>query len=113
MAKSSGSTLAIEAIDPTTGQMTGRYTNNASGYSCQGTAYPVIGYIYNDLIGWAVRWSNTHEDCKSITDWTGYYDSGTRTITTKWNLVYGTKISPGSDTFRQVPQRTSQGLKSK
>ena len=85
-----GSTLTIDSVDPATGQMTGSYINNASGYSCQGTPYPITGYVYDNHIGWVVRWSNASEDCQAITSWTGYYAS--EVITTDWNLVYGTQI---------------------
>ncbi|MXN63414.1 hypothetical protein GR183_00725 [Stappia sp. GBMRC 2046] len=104
-----GSKLTIETIDPTTGVLTGNYINNAAGYGCIGSPYRVVGYVYGNLIGWSVRWSNAHEDCQSITSWTGYYQNGT--ITTQWELVYGTQINDGADMFTSVAKRELQGLK--
>ena len=106
----SGSTITFTSVDPASGQLSGIYINNAQGYSCQGTPYPVTGYIYETLLSWSVRWSNATEDCKSITGWTGYFDSASGTIKTDWMLVYKNTISDGKDVFKPVSLLKTQGL---
>ena len=102
----SGSTFSINAIDPTSGQLTGTYINRASGTGCQNTPFAATGYILNNVISWSVRWSNNYANCNSVTGWSGYYANGE--ITTDWNLAYssGPGIQQGSDTFKQVKQKT-------
>ena len=85
------------------GQITGSYVNNAAGTGCQGTAYPLVGYLIGDTIAWSVLWNNSTANCNSVTAWGGYYDPGTSSIITDWTLAYegsqGGAIENGSDTF--------------
>jgi len=106
----SGSTFTINSINPTTGQLSGVYINNASGYSCAGTPYAATGYAYNNIISWSVLWSNAYENCQSITGWTGYVNSS-GAIKTVWELVYNNQISTGNDVFNYVSQVTTKGFK--
>lgn len=86
--------------------VTGTYVNNAAGYPCQGTPYPLSGVYYtgNQTISFSVAWSNSSQDCQSVTGWTGYflYNSGW-SITTDWNLAQcshsGPTIIQGQDIF--------------
>ena len=106
----SGSTITFTSVDPTNGQLSGFYINNAKGYSCQGTPYQVTGYTYGTLISWSVLWKNLHQNCQSITAWTGYLDSASGMIITDWKLVFNNKISDGKDKFSRVPQLKTKGL---
>ena len=90
--------------------LSGTYVNNVSGFLCQGTPYPLSGvyYINTQTISWSVAWSNAHEDCASVTGWTGYIvlPSSPLQLTTNWNLAYltdesGQAILQGKDTFTQ------------
>lgn len=100
-----GSELHIDSIDKD-GHLAGTYINRAAGFQCQGTPYPVIGWVEGDEIGFSVRWKSADQDCQSITSWTGYYEAGR--IVTDWDLVYldsvenGPLMYRGSDHF--VPQ---------
>lgn len=101
-------------------QVSGTYVNNASGYKCQGTPYPLIGvyYINTQTISWSVAWSNSHEDCASVTGWTGYLALSSTSqlqFVTNWNLAYSTggsgrAIMQGSDTFTQNTTVSSGSL---
>jgi hypothetical protein len=97
----SGSTLYIDAVDPT-GKVTGHYINRAAGYGCQNIAYPVTGWIYGSAITFTVKWQSSTESCNSITAWTGFLYNGK--ISTLWQLVINgststTQILQGSDVF--------------
>lgn len=99
----SGSTLYIDAIDPT-GKVTGHYINRASGFGCQNISYPVTGWTYYNSITFTVKWQSSTESCNSITSWTGFYSNGQ--ISTLWQLVVNGSTSTGqilqgSDVFRQ------------
>lgn len=80
-----GSTLALHWYDQRTGQLGGSYINHAPGYPCQGTPYPVIGWVAGTAMTFMVKWENATEVCQSLTAWTGFYHQGT--ITTRWHLV--------------------------
>jgi hypothetical protein len=88
----------------TSGQISGTYVNNAPGTGCQGTAYPVIGWVANYTIAWSVIWNNSFQNCNSMTAWAGYYDSSSGTIQSKWSLAYsvgsGGSVSTGADIFK-------------
>ena len=85
------------------GQISGTYVNNAPNTGCQGTAYPVTGWVASYTIAWSVIWSNSFENCNSMTAWAGYYDTSSGTIQTMWSLAYsvgsGGTISTGKDVF--------------
>jgi len=109
-----GSIFTITSIDPASGQMSGNYINNMKGYKCQGTPYPVTGYVYGNMISWSVSWRTNKlsdiagNDCNSVTGWTGYYDSASNKILTDWNLAYLAapsiyKIMKDKDTFSPSP----------
>ena len=97
-----GSVLTIESFNPDN-SITGTYVNNASGFGCQGTPYPINGWANSYAIGFSVLWTNASEDCNSLTSWTGYYDAASNTLVTHWNLVFmgqdGPLVQPGQDTF--------------
>lgn len=106
----SGSVASLSftaSTQPGTYTVSGTYINNAAGYECQGTPYPVSGIYYanTQTISFAVSWSNSSEDCQSVTGWTGYIDLATSPLvmTTNWSIAYQTNnghaISQGSDTF--------------
>ena len=92
---------------PSTYIVTGHYVNNAAGYRCQGTPYPLSGIYYanTQTISFSVAWANSTEDCQSVTGWTGYIDLATSPLkmNTDWNLAYmsssGQAIAVGSDLF--------------
>ena len=97
-----GSILTITNVDAD-GRFEGEYVNNAAGFGCQGSPYPVVGWINDNSIGWAVNWKNTSEDCKSVTSWGGAILSPTL-IETIWSLGYtstnhGPRVMTGSDYF--------------
>ena len=87
--------------------VSGIYVNNEAQYQCKGTPYPLSGIYYTntETISFSVAWSNSSEDCQSVTGWTGYIDidSSQVKMETKWNLAYsdvsGRQIEQGSDTF--------------
>lgn len=106
----SGSVASISftaSTQPATQEVSGTYINNAAGFNCQGTPYPLSGiyYINTRTISFSVAWSNSSEDCQSVTGWTGYIDLGQTPfkMVTNWNLAYsgasGPEILQGSDTF--------------
>ena len=105
----SGSTMTISfnaASQPGVYTVTGSYINNASGFGCQGTSYPLNGVFYagNSTIAFSVAWSNAYADCASVTGWTGYYSPADGAIHTDWNLSYQNGsgqmvIQSGSDQF--------------
>jgi hypothetical protein len=83
--------------------------NNAAGFGCQGTHYPLSGiyYIGSSTMSFSVAWSNAYADCKSVTGWTGYYSYSDQRIHTDWNLAYlqstgNPMIASGSDVFSPV-----------
>ncbi len=103
----SGSMMTISVNSK--GAVSGQYINRAAGTKCQGTPYKISGWALNNFISFSVRWDNAHENCNSVTGWTGYAtadSSGKISIKTKWNLVYksasGSQIQPGEDTFQSV-----------
>jgi hypothetical protein len=87
--------------------VSGVYVNNASGFLCKGTAYPLNGIYYanTQTISFSVAWSNANEDCQSVTGWTGYikFSQSPLTMYTNWNLAFsgigGQQIEPGKDIF--------------
>lgn len=120
----SGSTMSLDFTqdpsNPNIGIVTGSYINNAAGYACQGTPYPVTGRYYtnNLTISFNVIWSNAYANCQSVTGWTGYfaYTGSQWQIITNWNLAYETgggqmTISSGADTFTMTGTTTHKSLK--
>jgi len=108
-----GSTLYIEDID-SEGLITGLYVNQAAGFSCQGTPYPVTGWVLagTNTITFTVKWENTTQNCQSLTAWTGFFSSDGQTMTTLWQMVVNgttstSQIYQGSDTFTLVTQKVS------
>lgn len=100
---------------PNTYVVTGNYVNNAAGYRCQGAPYPLSGiyYLNTQTISFSVVWSNSSEDCQSVT---GYFDLSQSpiTMTTNWNLAYSTgsgqAIAQGKDVFTNTSVVTSERL---
>lgn len=98
----SGSTLYIDAVDPT-GRITGHYINRAAGYSCQNISYPVTGWVYGTALTFTTIWESTTESCNSITAWTGFLNAQGQ-IATLWQLVISgststSQIIQGNDVF--------------
>ena len=97
-----GSELRISSIDPD-GPLRGSYINRATGYRCQNTPYPVVGWVSGDKIAFAVRWTSPEADCGSITSWTGYLSEGR--LVTSWDLVRASaqdgkpQVLHGADVF--------------
>ena len=110
--------FALSSQQPSTYVVTGNYINNAPGFQCQGTPYPLSGvyYVNTQTISFSVAWSNSSEDCQSVTGWTGYFDLNQSPLImiTDWNLAYsgtnGTQITQGSDTFSQKQVTLSERL---
>ena len=118
-----GSVMALsfycEGSQPNVCRVSGHYINHQSGFNCQGTPYPLSGvyYINTQTISWSVAWSNPHEDCGSVTGWTGYFDLSMSPIrlVTNWNLAYSTggsgrTIMQGQDLFTQSSTVSSESL---
>ena len=100
---------------PLTYTVTGHYINNNSSYKCRGTAYPLTGvyYVNTQTISFSVSWSNSTEDCQSVTGWTGYFNLNQNpfSLTTNWNLAAaGGQITQGRDVFTMNTLKKSQGL---
>lgn len=113
----SGSTLYLDAIDPSTGKVTGHYINRAAGYGCQNISYPVTGWIYGTAITFTTNWESSTESCNSITSWTGFYaqNQGKGQISTLWQLVVNgstntNQIVQGSDVFTINTKNTKKSL---
>lgn len=116
--------VAGSTSQPHTYSVKGTYINNASGYGCQGTPYPLTGtYYFNpsvaggiELLTFSVAWSNASADCMSETSWTGFLtqNGSTWEIVTQWHLAFqspaGYQIKSGSDTFKQTTTTTSSSL---
>ena len=95
-----GSTLTIKQIAPD-GSFTGSYVSHGSG-SCQGDAFPVIGWIDGQKVSFIVHWVNAKENCEAITSWTGYRER--RGVLLRWNRVFfgmngGTLLRSGTQLF--------------
>jgi len=111
--------VATLYFDTNTGTVTGTYVNNAPGFQCQGTPYPLSGWILSDFISFSVTWINGAQNCNSVTGWTGYaFQSGnTIKLQTNWNLAYqganGPTIQAGQDVFTYVLQTSAKSLKAK
>nr|6HDV_A Chain A, Afifavidin [Afifella pfennigii]6HDV_B Chain B, Afifavidin [Afifella pfennigii]6HDV_C Chain C, Afifavidin [Afifella pfennigii]6HDV_D Chain D, Afifavidin [Afifella pfennigii] len=88
--------------------VSGFYVNNAPGFGCQGTPYPLVGLTWGNFIGFTVAWDNATANCNSVTSWTGFAEAAGSdvTIVTDWNLAYqgssSGEIQQGSDTFTLV-----------
>jgi hypothetical protein len=102
----SGSTMTL--VFGSGGSVTGSYINNAAGFACQGTPYPIAGWVLGNFISIAVAWNNAYANCNSVTGWTGYavQDGGSVAIMTNWNLAYqgasGPAIMAGQDVFKPL-----------
>jgi hypothetical protein len=98
----SGSVMNF-AVGPS-GQISGTYVNNAAGTGCQGSAYPLTGWVYGNNIAWSVTWTNAVASCNSVTAWGGYYDPNSNAIQTNWVLAYqtgsGGATQLGADVFK-------------
>src|SRR5699024_8201303 len=81
-----GSTLHIDDVNASSGEIAGYYINRAEDFDCKDISYPVTGWIYGTAITFTVKWKDTEKSCNSITAWTGFYYQGK--ITTLWQLVY-------------------------
>jgi hypothetical protein len=118
----SGSTMTLiftpSSTQPGVYTLSGNYINNAAGFGCQGTPYPLAGVYYTNTLtlSFNVAWSNAHADCASVTGWTGFFNLSTTpiSITTDWNLAYasssGGAITSGSDVFTQTSVVKTESL---
>lgn len=106
-----GSTLYIENVDQN-GHISGYFVNRAAGFQCQGTPYPVVGWVLAHAISFTVQWENQTQNCNSITAWAGYVSTDGNTITTNWALAVSgsTTILQGQDTFTRTAQRQAPSL---
>ena len=101
-----GSEATFFAADAA-GNFRGFYINNATGFDCRGTPYPISGRTAGGNVTFVVKWSNLFRDCNSVTTWRGRI-RGT-TMQTRWELAYtdaGTgrpAILRGRDTFTRLP----------
>ena len=121
--KNQSGSIASLSFVPSTSQpgvyiVSGNYVNNAAGFNCQGTPYPLSGAYYaaNQTISFAVAWSNGSDDCASVTGWTGYLDLSKTPweMVTFWNLAYlsagGSQILQGKDNFTMIVPRVSESI---
>ena len=101
-ARDHGSVPVIRSVGAD-GSLPGTYTNNAPGYRCAGTAFPLAGWTDGPRISHAVRWKNASLGCTSITAWTGDIHDGRLGV--EWVLTYeedgGSNIRIGSDSYRR------------
>ncbi|MGM4954220.1 avidin/streptavidin family protein [Bradyrhizobium barranii] len=82
-----GSVLSIQTLDASTGNFTGTYINNATGFSCRGQPYPVAGIVMASKIDFYVNWTApSAPNCKTITVWNGRVAANN--IPTRWTLYY-------------------------
>jgi hypothetical protein len=100
-----GSLLVIENI-AADGRIEGCYINNAPCTGCRGTPYPLVGWHLpsTNTMTFTVIWNNGHENCCSLTAWTGFFSPTDSRICTLWQLVRtGTwsvdQILQGRDVF--------------
>ena len=100
-----GSTLSISSID-SFGNFRGTYINRASGFGCQNSPYPVVGYTSGSTVNFVVTWNNNVMNCLSVTAWNGAINGAT--LTTYWQLGAGNpnngqvSISYGQDYFQRI-----------
>ena len=97
-----GSTVTFTGVG-SDGHLEGYYINQAAGFGCQNTRYSMVGWSYESIITFTVIWTNSTENCNSITSWTGFLTSSSG-FTTLWQLVNSGTTNPGqilqgSDTF--------------
>jgi Avidin family len=97
-----GSILFIDKIDESTKKITGHYINKAEGYPCQGTPYPLTGWVFGGNITFSVKWQNETESCQALTTWIGFIEDNK--IITSWQFVNQTmhelsEIVKGEDDF--------------
>lgn len=108
-----GSALYITDVSDE-GLITGWYVNNAPGFSCQGTPYPLTGWMLfgTNTVTFSVKWENTSANCQSLTTWAGTFTSMMSTITTTWLLVQNNQPTPmqGQDTFTRQATTTHPSL---
>lgn len=111
----SGSSMQITGN--TNGELTGSYVNNAPGYQCKGSPYPVVGWNMagTNTITFTVMWENSYENCQSLTAWTGFISQDGQTITTLWQLVVNgttstSQIYSGADTFTRIAMKKHESL---
>jgi len=101
--------------------LSGQYVNNAPNTNCRGTPYPVQGVYFPNTsvstMSFSVAWTNSYENCNSVTGWTGYLSvvgGGHLQINTDWNLAYqsstGGAISSGADVFTSTTVSMSKSL---
>lgn len=91
-----GSTATLK-VDGS-GNVTGTYKDGSGS----GASGPLVGFCNQSGIAFTVGWTGL----KTITSWTGTYDSSTKKITTLWYLVNGgssawNNTNAGTDTFKQ------------
>ena len=73
------SELDIASVDAA-GVITGKFTNNAAGFKCQGTPIDIVGHTSKDGLFFGV----TFAACNSIVLWNGRISGNT--MTTSWVL---------------------------
>lgn len=98
-----GSTLAVTNYNSNTGQITGTYTNQASGSCDLGKPQDVSGWLAQASGGTAISFSVYFVGCNSTTVWTGQLNSSSG-FQGLWLLslagpVAWNGISAGADNF--------------
>ena len=102
----SGSTMNLE-FGPANA-VSGSYVNQAEGFNCLGTPYPLTGWVLGNFISFSVAWDNDYENCNSVTAWSGFAeaDGGSVQIVTLWALAFqgssGPEIETGKDLFKPL-----------
>ena len=88
------------------GQLSGHYVNNAQGFACRGTRYPLSGQTMGNRIQFTVQWKNWYKDCNSTTVWRGRIAGNA--IDSQWQLNYvdahgRPAVMRGRDRFTRIP----------
>ena len=82
-----GSSMTIKV---TNGSVAGSY-HTGVGAPKPADAFEVIGFVYDDLLSFMVRWKNATKDFGSMTAWVGQMtkddDGQTDRLDTLWHLV--------------------------
>jgi hypothetical protein len=98
-----GSVLAVLQYNQNTGQITGTYTNNATGSCDMGQPQAMSGWLAQGSNGTAISFSVNFAGCSSTTVWTGQLNQASG-FQGMWLLslaapVAWNGVNAGADTF--------------
>jgi hypothetical protein len=94
-----GSVMKIFTVEPS-GNFTGVYINNASGFGCQGPpGFALTGRSSGPNVTFTVVWNNGIQNCNSTTTWWGVLNG--RVLPTTWILTSPNGQQRGTDVFTQ------------